>query len=140
MPGEGAPLTQTIQSGPVASAAANADASGRYVEAPFDGVVTAASVITAAAITGANTDSRTIQLFNRGQAGSGTTLVGSKAFTSGVNAAADDETALTLSATAADLAVVAGDVLEFVSLHVGSTGLAGPEFTGRVTFSRTAGS
>src|SRR4029077_18564003 len=110
------------------SAAANADASGRYVVAPFDGKVTGARIITAAAITGANTDSRTAQLFNRGQAGSGTTLVASKAFLSGVNAAADDESALTLPATAADLVVVAGDVLEAVSLHVGGTGLAGPEF------------
>lgn len=139
MANEAAPFTQTVTSGPVAAAAANADASGRYVEAPFDGTVTAASIITAAAITGANTDSRTVQLFNRGQSGSGTTLVASKAFVSGTNAAADDETALTLSGTAADLVVAAGDILEFVSLHVGSTGLAGPEFTGRVTFSRTAG-
>lgn len=129
--------TQTVRSGgPVASAAADADASGRYVVAPFAGKVTGARVITAAAITGANTDSRTIQLFNRGLAGSGTTLVASKAFTSGVNAAADDETDLTLSATAANLVVAEGDVLEFVSLHVGSTGLAGPEFLGEVDFQR----
>lgn len=126
----------TFTVGPVASAAANADASGRYIKAPFAGRVTAASVITAAGITGANTDSRTIQLFNRGQAGSGTTLVASKAFTSGVNTTADDETALTLSATAADLVVAEGDVLELVSLHVGSTGLAGPEFTAFITFQR----
>lgn len=129
-------LSQKVASGPVASAAAGADSSGRYVVAPFDGKVTAASVICASAITGANTDSRTIQLFNRGQAGSGSTLVASKAFTSGVNATADAATALTLTATAADLNVVAGDILEFVSLHVGSTGLAGPEFTGFVTFQR----
>lgn len=129
--------TKTLTSGSVASAAANADASGRYVTAPYDGTVTGARVTTAAAITGANTESRTIQLFNRGQAGSGTTLVASKAFVSGVNAAADDETALTLTATAADLVVAAGDILEFVSLHVGSTGLAGPEFTGSVDFQST---
>lgn len=139
MANEAAPLTETLESGSVASAAANADASGRYVRVPFAGTVTGARVVTAAAITGANTESRTIQLFNRGQAGSGTTLVASKAFVSGVNATADDDTALTLSATAADLVVAAGDVLEFVSLHVGSTGLAGPEFTGYVDVARTAG-
>jgi hypothetical protein len=127
-------FTRSVASGPMASAAANADASGRYVVAPYDGKVTGARIIAAAAITGANTDSRTVQLFNRGQAGSGTTLVASKAFTSGVNAAADTTTALTLTATAADLLVVAGDILELVSLHVGSTGLAGPEFTGIVDF------
>lgn len=129
--------TKTLVSGPVAAAAAGADASGRYVTAPFDGTVTGARVIAAVAITGANTDSRTIQLFNRGQAGSATTLVASKAFTSGVNASADAATALTLTATAADLIVAAGDVLEFVSLHVGGTGLAGPEFTGAVDFQST---
>lgn len=138
MAGEGAPLTKTLTTA-VASAIAAADASGGYVEAPFAGTVTAASVITAAAITGANTESRTIQLHNRGAAGLGTTLVASKAFVSGVNAVADDETALTLSATAADLVVAEGDILEFTSLHVGTTGLAGPAFTGEVTFSRTAG-
>lgn len=134
---EYAPTTETVRAGgPNASTAAGADASGRYVVAPFTGKVTGARVIAAAAITGANTDSRTIQLHNRGAAGSGTTLVASKAFTSGVNAAADDETALTLSATAADLLVTEGDVLEFTSLHVGSTGLAGPEFLGEVDFQR----
>lgn len=139
MSGEAAPLSQSVGSVTVAATAAGADASGSYVVAPFDGTVTAASVITATALTGANTESRTVQLHNRGQAGSGTTLVASKAFTAAVNAAADDETALTLTATAADLVVAAGDVLEFTSLHVGATGLAGPAFVGRVTFSRTAG-
>jgi hypothetical protein len=97
--------------------------------------VTAAAIIASAAITGANTDSRTVQLHNRGQAGSGTTLVASKAFTTGVNAAADDETALTLSAVADATDVAEGDILEFTSLHVGD-GLAAPAFTGIVTFSR----
>lgn len=129
------PFTQKAQTD-VDAAAANADASGAYIRAPFAGEVTAASIIAAATLTGADTESRTVQLFNRGQAGSGTTLVASKAFTSGVNAAADDETALTLSEVEGATDVAEGDVLEFVSLHVGSTGLAGPAFTGFVTFSR----
>lgn len=134
------PITTTIPaSGPVAAAAAAADASGRYVKAPFAGKVTGVRVITAAAITGANTDSRTIQVFNRGQAGSGTTKVAEKAFVSGTDAAADDETTITLTATAADLVVAEGDILEFVSLHVGGTGLAGPEFSGMVDFQRALG-
>jgi hypothetical protein len=78
-------------------------------------------------------------VFNRGQAGSGTTLMASKAFTSGVNATAEDETSLTLSVTAADLVVAAGDVVEVKSLHVGATGLAGTQFLGRLGFTRTAG-
>lgn len=127
------PRTQTLEA-EVNAAAAGADESGDYITAPFDGTVSAAEILASAAITGANTDSRTVQLHNRGQAGSGTTLVASKAFTSGVNAAADDATALTLSAVAGATTVAQGDILEFTSLHVGSTGLAAPKFTGRVTF------
>lgn len=133
------PMIKT-QSATIDSAIAAADSSGAYVKAPFAGVVTAASIIAATLLTGANTESRTVQLHNRGQAGAGTTLVASKAFVSGVNAPADDETALTLSSTPADLVVAEGDILEFTSLHVGATGLAGPKAQGRVTFSRTGGS
>lgn len=137
---EYAATTQTIQaSAPNASTAAGADSSGKYVKAPFAGKVTGARVLASAAMTGANTDSRTIQLHNRGLAGAGTTLVASKAFTSGVDLVADDYTDLTLSATAADLVVAEGDVLEFTSLHIGGTGLAGPEFVGEVDFQRALG-
>jgi hypothetical protein len=135
-----ADTTVTVpSSGQVAAAAAAADASGVYVKVPFTGKVTAARVLAAAAITGANTESRTIQLHNRGTGGAGTTLVASKAFVSGVNAAADDYTDLTLSATAADLVVTEGELLEFTSLHVGATGLAGPAFAGEVDFQRALG-
>jgi hypothetical protein len=130
------PATQTLSAGTTPATAANADASGRYVTAPYAGRVAGARVITAANITGANTDSRSIQIFNRGTSGVGTTYVGGRAFTSGVNAVADDETALTLTATTADLVVAEGDVLEVVSQHVGTTGLAGPEFTTYVDFNR----
>ena len=137
MSGEGAPLNSYIGV-PVAATAAGADASGLAV-APFDGVLSAATVIPLTGLTGANTDSRTIQVLNRGQAGSGTTVMASKAFTSGVNLTAEDEGTLTNSGTAADLVVAAGDVIEVKSLHVGSTGLAGPQFLARLKFARTAG-
>lgn len=134
------PTVETVQAGDaVAATAAAADASGVYITAPYAGKVAGARIIAQAALTGADTQSRTVQLHNRGQAGAGTTLVASKAFTAGVNAAADDETALTLSATAADLVVAQGDVLEFTSLHIGGTGLAGPAFTGSVDFQRALG-
>lgn len=120
----------------VDAAAANADASGGFVEAPFDGVVTGVQITANAAITGADTESRTIQLFNRGEDGDGTVKVAEKAFVEDVNAGADDETDLTLTATTADRVVAKGDILEFFSLHVGTTGLAGPAFRGEVTFSR----
>jgi hypothetical protein len=129
------PFKQT-QKADVAAAAAAADASGSYVNAPFAGTVSAASVILSAAITGADTNSRTIELRNRGTTGAGNVLVASKAFTAGQNGAADDEVALNLSATPADLVVAEDDVLEFVSLHIGGTGLAAPAFTGQVEFSR----
>jgi hypothetical protein len=137
MAGEAAPLIQYVGV-PVASTGAGADASGLTV-APFAGTLSAASIISLTTLTGANTESRTVQVFNRGQAGSGTTLMASKAFTSGVNATAEDETSLTLSVTAADLVVAAGDVVEVKSLHVGATGLAGTQFLGRLGFTRTAG-
>lgn len=137
MAGEAAPFTQYL-SAPVAATAAGADASGLLV-APFDCTLTAASLIPLTVLTGANTESRTLQVFNRGQAGSGTTLMASKAFTSGVNAPAEDETALTLSVTAADLVITAGDVIEVKSLHVGATGLAGVQGIVRLSISRTAG-
>lgn len=135
-----APTTQTVATaGQVDATAAGADASGVYVKAPYAGKVAGARIFAAAALTGADTNSRTVQLHNRGQSGAGSTLVASKAFTAGVNAAADDETALTLTATAADLVVAADDVLEFTSLHIGGTGLAGPAFTGEVDFQRALG-
>jgi hypothetical protein len=137
MAGEGAPLIQYLGI-PVASTAAGADASGLQV-APFDGTLSSASIVSLTTLTGANTDSRTVQVFNRGQTGAGTTLMASKAFTSGVNATAEDETTLTLSSTAADLVVASGDVIEVKSLHVGATGLAGTQFLARLAISRTAG-
>jgi hypothetical protein len=139
MAGEAAPFSAVV-SIPVAAAAAAADDAGNYVVAPFAGVLSAAEIIPAATLTGANTESRTVQVHNRGQAGAGTTLMASKAFVSGVNAPIEDATSLTLSATAADLVVAAGDVIEVTSLHVGATGLAGPEFLARLTFGRTGGS
>lgn len=104
--------------------------------APFTGVVTAVTYVADTTLTGANTESRTLSLLNKGQAGSGTTAIATKAFTSGVNATAFDETAITLSVTAADLNVTEGDVLAFKSLHVGSTGLADPGGTVFVTITR----
>lgn len=119
------PLVRTTRAN-VPSVAANTDAETDILIAPEAATVTAVTYVAATAITGANTDSRTAVLVNKGQSGSGTTIVATKAFTSGVNAAADDDTAITLSATAANLVVASGDVLVWQSNHVGSTGLADP--------------
>lgn len=115
------PLERTV-----AAAIAGADNERNVCVAPFAGTVSAVQYVPDTVLTGANTDSRTLVLVNKGQAGSGTTVVATKAFVSGVNAPADRVTAITLTATAADLAVAAGDVLAFQSTHVGSTGLADP--------------
>lgn len=132
-----APFTEYLGAA-VASAIAAGDASGLIV-APVDGKIVSASIVPLTVLTGANTESRTVQVFNRGQAGAGTVKPAEKAFVSGVNAPAEDETAITLSVTASDLVVASGDVIEVKSLHVGGTGLAGPQFLARITFSRTAG-
>ena len=137
-----APLTRDFFA-VLQAVAAGADLETVVCVAPFAGTVTAVTYIADTALTGANTDSRTLSLINKGQAGSGTASVAAKAFTAGVDAAAFDETAITLDTTDAmsdgvyeKRVVAAGDVLAFKSLHVGSTGLADPGGVVKVTISR----
>jgi hypothetical protein len=120
-----APLTKTLTADTQPIATAGNDASEAVGPAQFAGVVTSVTYTPSAAITGANTNSRTLTLVNKGQSGAGTTVVAELALVSGVNPAANDEKALTLSATAANLVVAEGDVLTFVSTHVG-TGITDP--------------
>lgn len=110
----------------VAAVAAASDKEANVVDVEFAGTVTSVTYVPDTVLTGANTETRTIVLVNKGQSGAGTTIVATKAFVSGVNAAADDETAITLSGTAANLVVAAGDILAWQSTHSGSTGLADP--------------
>jgi len=119
-----APLVSTIRL-PMASVATASDLTSPIGFVPFAGVVSAVRYIPTSVLTGADTNSRTCSVYNRGQAGAGTTAVASKAFTAGVNAPANDATDITLSGTAANLVVAAGDVLDWESLHVAS-GLADP--------------
>ena len=126
-----APLSKTNEI-PIDPAAQAADSGGAFVEAPYAGTVTAVVIEADALLTGtALPDSRTVQLVKTDG-----TVVASTAFIAGVNAAADADTALTLSAVAGATTVAAGDVLEFESVHVGA-GLAAPKFIGRVTFARS---
>jgi hypothetical protein len=94
-------------------------------EAAFAGTVTRVDYTPDAAITGANTNSRTVTLYNRGQTGVGTTVVAQLAFVAGVNGVQYDAKAITLSVVANATTVAAGDVLEWDSAAVG-TGLADP--------------
>ena len=121
----------------VPAVAAGTDDTFTICEAPFAGTVTSASFTANATLTGADTDTRTLNLRNTGAAGAGTTVVATKAFTDGVDATAFDETALTLSGTAANLVVAAGDILQLHSDSVGGTGLAQPDGQVRVQITRS---
>lgn len=121
----------------VPAVAAGSDHTEMVCRAPFAGTVASVTYTADTTLTGANTDSRTLSLKNRGQSGGGTTVVATKAFTAGVNATAGDETAITNSGTAANLVVAEGDILAWESLHVGATGLADPGGMVAVAFQRT---
>jgi hypothetical protein len=88
--------------------------------------ITEVNIVAEAAMTGATATARTLTVYNRGQAGAGTTVVASLAFIDTVDLVANDKKALTLTATAADLLVADGDVLECVET-VASTGTVRPE-------------
>lgn len=105
--------------------------------APQAGVVTAVTLTPEATITGTATNFRTFRLVNRGQDGSGTTVVASLAFDgAGVTAPAFDERALPLSGVAGATTVAEGDVLVLDEVVTG-TGLASPGATVSVTVART---
>lgn len=95
-------------------------------EAPFDATITEVSIVAEANMTGATATARTLTVYNRGQAGAGTTVVATLAFITGVDLVANDKKALTLSAVAGALNLTAGDVLECVET-VASTGTVRPE-------------
>lgn len=128
------PKTYKISSRIVSQiAAGTADASIGEAEAP--GTVTAVTFAPDANITGATATKRTITLENRGQDGTGTTVVATLDLITGVNPVKHDEYAFTLSGTPANLAVAAGDVL-VVKEAVTSTGTANPGGRIEVTISR----
>jgi hypothetical protein len=130
-----APLQRTIEADVPAVSTAGNDDDTVIAQAPFDCTVTAVQYVPEAAITGANTNTRSVSLINKGAAGSGTTSVAALQFDSGVNASANDEKAITLSGTAANLVLAAGDTLLWRSLHIG-TGQTDPGGLVRVTVTR----
>jgi len=132
---DSAPLVRVIEQDVPAVGTAGDTEDTVFGQAPFDCTVTSVEYIPEAAITGAATNNRTISLVNKGQAGSGTTSVASLSFAAGITAAAYDERALTLSGTAANLNLVAGDTLQFRSVAVG-TGITDPGGLVRVSVER----
>jgi len=131
-----APYVRVIEVDVPAVSTAGNDDDSVVAQAPFDCTVTSVEYVPEAAITGAATNHRTFSLVNKGQAGSGSTTVASLAFDSGsVTATANNEKAITLSATAANLVLAAGDTLLWRSIHIG-TGIADPGGLVRITISR----
>lgn len=95
--------------------------------APFDLKITGVKWIPAAAITANATNYFTLTLRNRGAAAAGTALPAQRSYAA-TNSTALVSEAMTLSATAADLNVAAGDVLTVEKL-VTASGLAMPDGT-----------
>lgn len=108
---------------PVPSAAAAA-AGGGSVIVPHKAVITAAKWIPGAAITAHGTNFFTLSFRNR-VAGAGTAQWATARAYSATNGVVSTPETLTLSATAANLAVAAGDVLAVEITHAAS-GLACP--------------
>lgn len=89
--------------------------------------VVGANWIPTAAVTANGTNYTTISVRNRGAAAAGTALPVSRSYAA-TNSAAHVAEAMTLSATAADLLLAAGDVITVQRLHTG-TGVAVPAGT-----------
>ena len=98
--------------------------------APYNLKITGVKWIPAAAVTADPTNYLTLNLRNR-TTGAGAALPASRAY-SATNSVAFVAEAMTLSATAADLLVTAGDVLTVSKVNSG-TGLALPKGTVQIT-------
>lgn len=131
-----APFVRVIEEGVPAVSTAGASDDTVLAQAPFDCTVTAVEYVPEAAITGAATNHRAFSLVNKGQAGSASTTVATLAFDTGVTATANNEKPVTLSGTAANLVLAAGDTLLWRSVAVG-TGIADPGGIVRVTIARS---
>jgi len=120
-----APFGNVVQAQVQPQATAGSDLNSNIWRVGSDATVSAVTYAPVTAITGANTNTRSVSLVNKGQAGAGTTVIATIQYNSGVNAAAADENTVTLSGTPANLNVSAGDILQWQSTHVG-TGIADP--------------
>jgi hypothetical protein len=120
-----APFARAHQLAVAPVATAGNDLNTNVLVCPQAGTLSSVTYATVTAITGANTNTRAVSLVNKGQAGVGTAVMATLQFDSGVNTVASDEKTITLSGTPANLVVVAGDVLQWQSTHIG-TGIADP--------------
>lgn len=131
-----APFGTVLQTPVAPEATAGNSRNTNVFRAPTTGTVSSVTYSTVTAITGANTNTRSVSLVNMGQAGLGTAVVATLQFNSGVNTVASDEKTITLSSTPADLVVTAGDILQWRSTAV-ATGIADPGGLVCVTVSAT---
>lgn len=121
--GLGFPLVVTVAG--QATAATPDEFTG--VVAPFSGRITRVQWIPKAAVTANATNFFTLNIRNRGQAGVGTTVAATRAYST-TNSVAFAGEQFTLSGTPANLKVVAGDSLT-VERTVAASGLAMPAGT-----------
>lgn len=129
------PFEEVIVEGQDNGATIAADDTFALGPASFAGKVTSVTYTPEASSTGNDTHKRTYTLVNKGASGSGTTVIATLDLVTGVDLVAFDEKAATLTATAADRIVEAGDVLAWVSTHVGN-GLVDPGGTVKVKGNR----
>lgn len=115
------PYTDHLRAQIVRQATAATDQSTMMGKAPYAGVLASATFTPAVAVAADGTNNRIFTLYNRGQAGAGTTSMAT--FTTTTAWVDNVDIAMTLTATAADRVVAAGDILEVVETH-GGTGVA----------------
>lgn len=92
---------------------------------PWNLTITSAVLVPSAAITANGSNYLTVSFFNRGAAGAGTAQWATARAYSSVNSVKATPETLTLSATAADLSLTAGDVVQ-VEIAPTGTGLIWP--------------
>lgn len=130
------PLVQTLSQSVPGQGTAGTDDEFIIGEAPFAGTVTGASYTTDATITGHASNNRAFSVINAGSDGTGTTSVATVTSDASNSFTAGDEKALTLSGTAANLVVAAGDILKFKS-DANASGVVDPGGVVQVTISRS---
>ena len=131
-----APLTEDYEVAMSAEGTAGTGQEQQICVAPWAGTLAGATYIPEAAVTGVATNNKSVNVRNRGAAGSGTTIMATLTFAAGTNGVAFDESTVALSGTAANLNFNQGDVLT-ASSTVNGTGMTLPEGKVRVTLSRS---
>lgn len=117
---------------PAAMVAAGTDDETPGVVMPFNATIKGGRFIPLAAVTANGTNFTTLSVRNRGAAAAGTALPLTRSWAA-TNSAAFVADALTVSGTASDLAVNAGDVLTVQRLHSG-TGVVVPAGTVEIDY------